>query len=419
MKILFADDDQVLLKVVDEFLTKSGYQVELCRTGEIALERLLAADAPQIALLDWMMPGFSGPEICRQLVERGLKADRYLLILSSKTKKKDIAEGLISGADDYLGKPVDFTELLARIRVAERTVHAHNELKQRTEQLEDLVRRNNLLGELVVRQTGSPPDPDKPRKPLAGNLSQRTAQLPGLGLFPYQLCDILKNIGMDAQAVSVVDEIMEEEGLPQPPGLLSWTPLLLPSNGLWLDVIMQTTHKAGEQLTQHLFKDSNPAVRSMCDALAELSNMGHSVLKGHLRDQELESVMPLLSRSRFEEHEFPEAQAKHQLRAGLAVNGEPLLLIMSEYHAPIVEKTLPELMDMDILSKPVVAIQSPSNVLLSKWKPLSSATIATLRRWVQSETIPNHFNVIQPSPLARKLSRHFAKAPEHQLAESR
>jgi len=407
MKILFADDDQVLLKVVDEFLSKSGYVVELCQTGEEALARLLEDKSPQIALLDWLMPGLSGPEICRKLVDEGIKNDRYLIILSSKTRKQDIAEGLFSGADDYLAKPVDFTELLARIRVAERTMHAHNELKHRSTQLENLMRRNNLLGDMVMRH-GPDLFPENVQ-PIVGNLSDKTAELPGLTTLPYHLTEILKSMGVDTRLVDTAQAIAHGQSLPTPtpPGLLAWAPLLIPGKDLWLDLLMLTTESGGRTLAGHLLGKESSDHTVIGDALAELVSLANGGIRQKMEQAQIENVSPMISRCHFEPEAFPETSPMHHVRAELVIDGEPLLLQLAEYHSPQVTKSLPELLEMDILAQPVLSAGDSKGVLLNQWKPLTSATIASLRRWVQGETAKNQFSVMQPSPLARKLTRYF------------
>lgn len=128
MKILIADDDRVSLRRLEKTLAGWGYEVHTATDGAEAWQRLAQPDAPNMAILDWMMPGLDGVEICR--LERQLARERYtyILLLTSKSSKADFIEGLKSGADDYLCKPVDPLELELRLRAGSRVVKLQESL---------------------------------------------------------------------------------------------------------------------------------------------------------------------------------------------------------------------------------------------------------------------------------------------------
>jgi len=90
------------------------------KDGCRALAELSKEDPPRLALLDWIMPGMDGIEVCREVRRRKDHAYTYLILLSSRETKQDIVQGLESGADDYLTKPYDAEELKARLRAGER-----------------------------------------------------------------------------------------------------------------------------------------------------------------------------------------------------------------------------------------------------------------------------------------------------------
>ncbi|MGD9209788.1 MAG: diguanylate cyclase [Desulfobacteraceae bacterium] len=128
MKILIAEDDLTSRMMLDGILKKWGFSTILANDGEQAWDLMRSSEAPQIAILDWQMPAMSGVEVCRKLHQLDRPSPPYLILLTSRGEKKDIVTGLEAGANDYISKPYDNEELLARIRVGERMVKLQMEL---------------------------------------------------------------------------------------------------------------------------------------------------------------------------------------------------------------------------------------------------------------------------------------------------
>ena len=122
MRILIADDDEVSRCKLEALLSKWGYEVISVEDGTLAWEALQQENAPRLTILDWMMPGLDGSEICRQLRQSRKGAYVYVLLLTSKVGKEDIVAGMEAGEDDYLGKPFNAQELKVRLRAGKRIV---------------------------------------------------------------------------------------------------------------------------------------------------------------------------------------------------------------------------------------------------------------------------------------------------------
>jgi len=118
--ILIAEDDPVSRRLLELFLVKWGFEVSIATTGTEALQMLERLDAPRLAILDWMMPGMEGVQVCQKLRETADRKYVYVLLLTARTQKEDLLQGLESGADDYLTKPFDAQELRARLHVGQR-----------------------------------------------------------------------------------------------------------------------------------------------------------------------------------------------------------------------------------------------------------------------------------------------------------
>ena len=135
MKILIADDDPVSSRLLDRLLVKWGYEVIAAHDGSEAWEVLQAENAPRVALLDWIMPGIDGLEICRRVRARSSQPYVYIMLLTANDKVGNLVEGLESGADDYLTKPFHPQELRARLRVGLRMLDLESRLVEARESL--------------------------------------------------------------------------------------------------------------------------------------------------------------------------------------------------------------------------------------------------------------------------------------------
>lgn len=122
MKILLCDDDHVALRMMERLTRRWGFTPVTASDGRHALEILGQEDGPKIALMDWMMPEMDGTQVCTRLRASQREDYVYVLLLTSRSEREDIAMGLDAGADDYLVKPFDPSELRARLGVAQRVV---------------------------------------------------------------------------------------------------------------------------------------------------------------------------------------------------------------------------------------------------------------------------------------------------------
>jgi diguanylate cyclase (GGDEF)-like protein len=134
--VLIAEDDPIFRRILESWFKKWDFAVTAVENGLDAFKVLQKEDAPQLAVLDWMMPGMDGIELCRKIRSRDQGPYSYILLLTAKDGKQDIVAGLEAGADDYLTKPFDVDELRARVRAGKRIldlqaalIHAKDDLQ--------------------------------------------------------------------------------------------------------------------------------------------------------------------------------------------------------------------------------------------------------------------------------------------------
>jgi len=116
VRVRIAEDEAISRRMVEANLRREGYDVLAVETGLQACEALRAEGAPRLAVLDWMMPEMDGAEVCRRVRGEANLHYIYLILLTARGRKEDRVQGFDAGADDYLTKPFELEELLARVK---------------------------------------------------------------------------------------------------------------------------------------------------------------------------------------------------------------------------------------------------------------------------------------------------------------
>ncbi len=143
--ILLAEDDPISRKMLEKILVKEGFEVTLAENGKEALTLFKQRFFP-IVLTDWLMPEMEGPELCKAIRNEKPEGYVYIVLLTAKDSKDDIISGLESGADDYLTKPADRAELIARLKNGLRILDLEKSLKEANEEIRTLSITDSLTG---------------------------------------------------------------------------------------------------------------------------------------------------------------------------------------------------------------------------------------------------------------------------------
>jgi two-component system, cell cycle response regulator len=145
-RVLLAEDDPATCQILKNYLDKWDYDVTVVRDGLAALKVLEEEDAPRLAVLDWMMPGLEGVEICQRIRERKGRPYVYVILLTVRSDKRDLLQGLKGGADNYLAKPIDPEALRAHILVGERILNLQDDLIAAREEVRFRATHDGLTG---------------------------------------------------------------------------------------------------------------------------------------------------------------------------------------------------------------------------------------------------------------------------------
>jgi len=150
VKVLIADDDALSRKILEDCLSEWGYDILMAHNGNEAWDILEKIDRPNMAVLDWMMPGMDGVEICRKLRQLKLPNYVYVILLTARSKREDVISGLESGADDYIIKPFNREELKSRLKIGQRIIELEHRILRlaSTDYLTGLLNRRAFLERL-------------------------------------------------------------------------------------------------------------------------------------------------------------------------------------------------------------------------------------------------------------------------------
>jgi two-component system, cell cycle response regulator len=143
LKVLIADDSAVYRKLVEQTLEPESCTVLVARDGREAMD-IIGREHPSLIITDWVMPDLTGIELCRRIRENAGPGYAYVILLTSNVEKVNVVRGLTAGADDYLTKPFDQGELLARVRVGTRLIDLHRQVEAKNRLLEELAMTDSL-----------------------------------------------------------------------------------------------------------------------------------------------------------------------------------------------------------------------------------------------------------------------------------
>ena len=144
-RILIADDSAVYRKLLEQTLGDKEYALVFAQNGHQAIQRM-AEQPADLVIVDWMMPDLTGLEICEHIRSRPDSAYSYIIVLTGKSEKQNVVAGLGAGADDYLTKPFDKDELIARVAVGHRVIQLHRQVEAKNVVLQELALTDMLTG---------------------------------------------------------------------------------------------------------------------------------------------------------------------------------------------------------------------------------------------------------------------------------
>jgi CheY-like chemotaxis protein len=148
-RVLLAEDHLSTREALRTLLERKGYSVVAVGNGNEAIKALTDMDGPSIGVIDWMMPGATGLEVCRAVRAALPVRFLYLIVVTARDGEEDVAKALAAGADDFIRKPCGPAELIARVRNGQRTIELERSLSTRVGELEEMIEHVRKLKQLL------------------------------------------------------------------------------------------------------------------------------------------------------------------------------------------------------------------------------------------------------------------------------
>ena len=409
MKVLVADDDALIRRLLTALLEKLGHEVTVAEDGNTAL-KALESTPPDVAILDWMMPGLSGLEVCKGLRAQPRKTRTYILLLSAKAERNEIIAGLDAGADDYLVKPFDPMALLARFRVAQRTLAYQQELQRHIVDMEGLLQRHNLLGEIFGKQGqgrgagrgGERTVPEPPRSVAgrANTVAGKAITTPAT-LSPNYLNNLLTRALNEIGLSGAKAETLEGGSWNGASMFTAWAPLILPKEGIWVDLLLEVDDTSAVAKFEAMLGRIPVSERELLDFLAETFNLISTALRNYIAASGTTVLLPVISRS------IRTASMNMRIPASAQVSNHQLTLptlqlVVSAVRqlSPVVRKSLGQLREFDLLAENLPSPSTKEVFLLNQGVLLNDRYIEKLVSLARAEARDFQVPVIRPSPLA-------------------
>ena len=409
MKILVADDEPTVRRIMQAFLEKNHYEVVMADCGKQAFEALTAEGGPSVAILDWMMPDLTGPEVCAKLRQTKLRIRPYILMLTSKSGEADLAASLDSGADDFLTKPFRPAEMLARLRVAERLVACSAEAQERIEELEVLVERHKLLGEMVARpahagaaEPGAPaPAPAEPSVPKQSDVTADPEALLASDDVVFVTAHALRELGLDAKATR------RDDGTKRPyrVAYTAWSGLVFTQKECWMDLLLEADPLSVNTIFARAL--NRPPSPTHCQTfVVEALTIISASLRATLQSKGHEMLAPFLAQGlrvdrTYQQLPVPERSVTYFFELA----GAEIAMTVVEQRCPIREATARALASSDILAECYPPPESSDVALLNRGAVLNERYIEKLVAYGDTTANSQPVKIFKATPLARSYRR--------------
>ena len=386
----FSTASQTVLKAI---MIKLGHQTEATADGKVALEMLQRPDRPGLAILDSNLPGIDGFEVCRRIKADPANTDLCVIIMTRENDRSEVLKALDAGADDYLQKPFDLTEVAARLRIIDRRITERGLILKR---IEELKTASSTTPAAAAPEAPAVPFEYVPPTPPFSNLYPALNELNSFTTMAPILIKALADMGFG--------EAKDSDATPVTPELTIFSAIVLPQKSAWLDLVIEMDLTSAGALFMAMTGMDESSLDDAKDTAGEILNLVQGALKTSLQNEYIDVLTPVLpTRIAFEKRDsmaFGSSESKAHI---FSLPGAAIRVSLFPHITPMVKKTLNELKVRDVVADPVNLPGDTKLTLVNKGVMITDSHIQKLREMTGYGSIKVNFDMIVPSELSTRL----------------
>jgi CheY-like chemotaxis protein/chemotaxis protein CheY-P-specific phosphatase CheC len=377
----YSSASQTILKAV---MIKLGHKVEVVSDGEAALESLLLPAGPKLAILDSFLPKINGFEICKRL-KASPEANVTVILMTQENDRTEVLKALDAGADDYLQKPFDATEVLARFRILERET-------ARRQQLQEQIAASSTAG--FPANEGAPEPKAKTKKLFTDN-HKGLNELNAFSHFENLIVKVLADMGLgEAKMLEDNDTLIQPEC-----SILSV--VVLHEKKAWMDIVLEMDRASAQTLFKTMTGGVEESREELSDMAGEAMNIIMGGIKSALQEGYLDVITPVIPfkvpAAKREKFSFISTECSKHV---FALPGMTLRLTLFPHVTSVVTKILDDVTVRDVAVEQVKLPGDPKMMLLNKGTMVSDNHLRRLREMTGCGFIKVKFDMVAPSQIS-------------------
>jgi len=378
-------------------MIKLGHQMEATADGKVALEMLQRPDRPGLAILDSNLPGMDGFEICRRIKADPANVDLCVIIMTRENDRSEVLKALDAGADDYLQKPFDLTEVSARLRIIDRRITERSLILKKMEELKHVAVPSADSSLTAPEAAATPFEYVPPTPPFSASHAPLNELNSFINLAPL-LIKALAEMGFgDAQ-------VSEADVTPVNPELTLFSVIALPQKTAWLDLVIEMDLTSAGALFMAMTGMDESSLDDAKDTAGEILNLVQGALKTSLQNEYLDVLTPVLpTRIPCEKRDSMLMGDSECKACVFSLPGASIKVSLFPHISPVMKKNLNELKLKDVVTEPVNLPGDVKLTLVNKGVMMNEHHIQKLREMTGYGSIKISLDMMVPSELSARL----------------
>ncbi len=382
MRILIADDDALIRRAIINALGKLGYELEVARDGNEALTALLRPNPPHLAIVDCVMPGLSGLEVCRRFRKQPCQHYTYMMLLTGLDSRMDMLTGIEAGADSYLTKPFDADTLRAHVHAALLVV------EQKLSHVQRSVVQNHCAPPAKIKPvetfnpTASQNGKLEPARVFGGSPSRQMGRTSGeiLTLKPFIngakiLTEVFRGLGIEGVCAHKIGSAEAPRA-----ELAMWSVLILPQHELWLDLTLETDQESANRLYRSVSKKAPIDPRPVAEVVREMLSVVQETFRAAFQREGMHAIAPTFPHAISPPKRAPSlTEARQMARYRFTAHGIDFAVTVSPHEVPSEKRPPAELPRNNRPGQPINGHEGEPLGLINQQTPLGEPQSAEFR----------------------------------------